>query len=212
MRMRSALSIGKLSVLLCLGILIAGLTSARGQDRVILPAPGADPQTHAEDREKDRENMLAIYGALKAYEKDVGELPDWLSDLFPKYLQDTNVLVSPQFLRTGREILYGMDDPVLTTSYIYEFSAKPVSAEIRNVFPQLDPDATMKDWKTKQTEELGTVVPILRCHLYQPVLSVTSDGEFFVSGTVWESDPKTLELRKKRRAAAAESGKEQADP
>jgi hypothetical protein len=204
--------VGGLPGWFCLAILIGCLSPSQGQDPPRLIVPGVDPAPQPEEREKDRENMMAIYQALKAYEKDVGELPDWLSDLFPKYLQDTNVLVSPQFLRTGREVLYGMDDPVLTTSYIYEFSAKPVSASIRNAFPQLDPDATMKEWKTRQTEELGTVVPILRCHLYQPVLSVTLDGEFFVSGTLWENDPKTLELRKKRRAAAAESGEEQSGP
>jgi hypothetical protein len=100
-------------------------------------------------------------------------------------------------------MLYGNEDPRLTTSYIYEFSAKPVPEVIRGAFPELPANTTMRQWKTKQIGEFGLVVPILRCFLHDPVLNVTSDGEFFESGGYWETDPKTLELRKKRAAAGS---------
>ena len=93
----------------------------------------------------------------------------------------------------------------MTTSYIYEFSAKPVPDVIRGAFPQLAAGTTMREWKTKQIAEFGPVVPILRCFLHNPVLNVTSDGEFFESGAFWETDPKTLELRKKRLAPGAKT-------
>lgn len=32
------------------------------------------------------ENLQKIHAAIKAYEKDKGELPNWLSDIFPDYL------------------------------------------------------------------------------------------------------------------------------
>lgn len=161
-------------------------------------AVAAAPAT--EEHDTDKQHMLTIYKAIKAYEKDNRKLPDWLSDLLPKYIQDTNLFVSPFFLRTGKQELYGNEDPHLVTSYIYEFSAKPVPKVILNAFPNLPAGITMKQWKTKQITEFGPVVPILRCFLHNPVLNVTSDGEFFESGGYWETDSKTLDIRKKRLA------------
>jgi hypothetical protein len=196
-----------LSAVVCLGVIICGVSPAYGQGQasgpqssVSIPSPGT-----AEERETDKQNMLVIYKALKAYEKDNAKLPDWLSDLVPKYIKDGNALVSPVFRRTGQQQLYGNEDPHLNTSYIYEFSAKPVPKVILSAFPNLAPGTTMRQWKTRQIAEFGSVVPILRCFLYNPVLNVTSDGEFFESGAYWETDPKTMELRKKRLAPASKT-------
>jgi hypothetical protein len=203
----------RLSSLACVGLLFADVFSVRcnaqSPAQVQTRAASAAPTPTAEDREADKNNMLAIYSALKAYEKERGKLPDWLSDLVPKYLVDSNVLVSPFFVRTGQEVLYGNEDPHLKTSYIYEFSAKPVPKAIRTAFPNLPAGMTMKQWKTRQIAEFGPVVPIVRCFLHNPVLNVTSDGEFFESGAYWETDPNTMELRKKRAAAAATEPKHQ---
>ena len=196
---------GQLSITPLLPLLLGGavmlgavfLTSAQDQSPAGTPA-AVVPAT--EEHDTDKQHMLAIYKALKAYEKDHGKLPDWLSDLLPKYIQDTNLLVSPFFLRTGNQQLYGNEDPHVVTSYIYEFSAKPVPKVILSAFPNLPAGITMKQWKTKQITEFGPVVPILRCFIHNPVLNVTSDGEFFESGAYWETDSKTLELRKKRLA------------
>jgi len=161
----------------------------------VIETQGAPTQ---EEHDIDKSHMLVIFKALKAYEKDHGKLPDWLSDLLPKYIADSNILVSPYFLRTGKQELYGNEDPRATNSYIYEFSAKPVPKVIRSAFPDLPAGVTMQQWKIKQVAEFGPVVPILRCFIYNPVLNVTSDGEFFESTAYWETDPKTSELRKKR--------------
>jgi len=206
----------RLCAVICLGFLIVGPSPARGQGQASGQARGPSASVASaatsEDHEADKQNMLTIYKALKTYEKDHGKLPDWLSDLVPKYIQDTNVLVSPIFRRTGKEELYGNEDPHLTTSYIYEFSAKPVPKVILSAFPNLAPGTTMREWKTKQLAEFGPVVPIVRCFLYDPVLSVTSDGEFFESGAYWETDPKTLELRKKRPAAGSKTESKRNNP
>ena len=202
--------------LICLGILIAATTSAwrKGQSstRVQRPTVSDGSSPTAEEHDADKKNLLLIYKALKSYEKEHGKLPDWLSDLVPKYIQDSNVLVSPFFLRTGKEVLYGNEDPHLKTSYIYEFSAKPIPAAIRGAFPNLPDGMTMKEWKTKQVAEFGRVVPIVRCFLYDPVLNVSSDGEFFESGAYWETDPKTLELRKKRMGAGSKTATKNDNP
>ncbi len=195
------------SVLLGLGLL-AGRplpTLAQGQPNSASASVASSP-TEAE-RAADKRNMLFIYKALKAYEKEHGKLPDWLSDLVPKYISDTNVLISPFFLRTGKAELYGNEDPRVTTSYIYEFSGKTVPKVIHDAFPQLPVGITMKEWKTRQIGEFGTVVPILRCFLHNPVLNVTSDGEFFESGGYWETDPMTIELRKKRMSGTKTESK-----
>src|SRR5579862_1328453 len=197
------------SAVVCLGAIICGVspTYCQGQSSGQTPQASASipsPAT-AEERETDKQNMLVIYKALKAYEKDNTKLPDWLSDLVPKYIKDTNVLVSPVFRRTGQRQLYGNEDPRLNTSYIYEFSAKPVPKVILSAFPNLAPGTTMRQWKTRQIDEFGSVVPILRCFLHNPVLNVTSDGEFFESGGYWETDPKTMELRKKRLTPASKT-------
>ena len=70
----------------------------------------------------------------------------------------------------------------------------------------------MREWKTKQKREFGPVVPILRCFLHNPILNVTSDGEFFESGAYWETDPKTLELRKKRLATESKAESKGSNP
>jgi hypothetical protein len=201
---------------MCLGVLIAAYSLARGQAQDSGQAARSSgaivSQASAEEHDADKQNMLVIYKALKSYEKEHGKLPDWLSALMPKYIQDTNVLVSPLFLRTGKEQLYGNEDPHVTTSYIYEFSAKPVPKVIHNAFPDLPAGMTMREWKTRQITEFGPVVPILRCFLHNPVLNVTSDGEFFESGGYWETDPKTLELRKKRAASGSKTDSKTKEP
>ena len=41
------------------------------------------------------QNLLAIGKAIEIYQKDHGDLPEWLSELHPKYLQDANLLLCP---------------------------------------------------------------------------------------------------------------------
>src|SRR6267154_941040 len=50
--------------------------------------------------EIDRQHLQHIYRAISAYYKDHQDLPDWLSDLVPRYLADENDLVSPVEKRT----------------------------------------------------------------------------------------------------------------
>jgi hypothetical protein len=122
------------------------------------------------------------------------------------------VFVSPLFRRTGKEALYGNEDPHVTTSYIYEFSAKPVPKAILSAVPSLSPGTTMREWNTRQLAEFGPVVPILRCFLHDPVLNVTSDGEFFESGAYCETDATTMQLRKKRMATETKTESKQSSP
>src|SRR5271170_5730672 len=55
------------------------------------------------DQEKEdcTRNLKIIYDAIKAYENDNKDLPNWLSDLVPQYLNDANILICPACRRTG---------------------------------------------------------------------------------------------------------------
>jgi WD domain, G-beta repeat len=131
-------------------------------------------------------NLLKIHAAIMAYRKDHRQMPDWLGDLVPKYLSDTNCLICPVCARTGqRPYLYGMDDPKVMSSYFYEFNAHT------NIFPDpygtASPGDTMKAWKEKQLVRYGSVVPVVRCPMHPEFLSVTYAGERQVEGVQrWE--------------------------
>ncbi|MDB6066161.1 MAG: hypothetical protein JWR26_2369 [Pedosphaera sp.] len=156
-------------------------------------APAETPVNTAQDQamtelETDKLHMRQIYTAIQAYQKKHGDLPDWLSDLYPEFLPNVDVLTSPLELRTGRSMMHGQADPRRRTSYVYEFSNRPsgISRKGREL--------TMKEKKLTQMEEFGPVVPLLRCHLYGQVINLSYSGEFYQTGTFWETDRATWSL------------------
>jgi len=154
--------------------------------------PAADLDARDPDMAKDLENFREIRGAIEAYRKDHGgRLPDWLSDLFPRYLTDPEVLLCPAAERSGQAQLFGNDDPRMRSSYIYEFNTLPASD-----FHVTDPTAraTMKDWKTKQMEAFGAAVPMVRCLNHPRVLNLAVSGDIYETALFWETDPNTLAL------------------
>jgi uncharacterized GH25 family protein len=157
-----------------------------------LLAQGLEPS--AQEKEIDQQHLRQIYQAIQAHRKDHADLPTWLSDLVPQYLPDPAVLVSPFEERTGRSALWGYADPKARTSYVYEFGGNPAGGSVNQGREQ---PLTMKQWKTLQMEEFGPAIPILRCHLYSPVLNVAYAGELYESGLFWETDANTLALAKR---------------
>ncbi len=147
----------------------------------------------AQERAIDKQHLTQIYQAIQAYKKDHGEVPNWLSDLFPDYLKDPDILMSPVEKRTGQSKVYGYVDPKMKSSYIYEFCGAPSGTTMNEV------RLTMKQWKTRQLEAFGPVVPILRCHLHEPLLNVAYSGDYYETALYWETDPNTLALVKRLR-------------
>jgi len=141
------------------------------------------------DLETDRRNLRQIYDAIQAYKNKHGALPNWLSDLVPDFLPDTNVLMSPIERRTGVSQLWGYGDPKVKSSYIYEFNNSKAGGVRDQAIP-----LTMKEWKTLQMEEFGPVVPILRSHMREQRLNMSYSGELYESGLYWETDTNTLAL------------------
>jgi len=142
-----------------------------------------------EEREIDKQHLRQIYKAIEAYRLKHGTLPNWLADLVPEYLPDAAVLMSPVELRTGRSVLWGYGDPKVKSSYIYEFN-QSAAGGIRDQ----DIPLTMKQWKELQMDEFGPAIPLLRCHLHDPILNVSFSGELYESGLFWETNSNTLAL------------------
>src|ERR1700722_2495864 len=131
---------------------ITGLFAVLCSALVFFPPPNARAQTNltAEDRKlavEDREgctrNLKIIYDAVQAYQVDHKELPNWLSDLVPQYINDANVLICPVCKRTGQSESRNLADPKMPCSYLYEFCPVPLD---KKDAPG-DPAATHRDWK-----------------------------------------------------------------
>ncbi len=125
-------------------------------------------------------NLQKIYAAIKAYEKDKGELPNWLSGLVPGYLSKEGLLCPNNLDRTTAPYY---PDPNLPCSYSYEFS--PAQA------PRgWDPTGKLacRDWKKQQLSQFGDVVPVFRCmnHDSGVVLNISMGGQLYWSAVTWE--------------------------
>jgi hypothetical protein len=172
-----------------LGLLPFAQAQMRNLTRIISREPD---EPAAREREIDKQHLLKIFDALQAYRKDHGDLPNWLSDLLPDYLKDSQILISPVETRTGQSQVFGYDDPKMHSSYVYEFCAASSGRKDAQ-----GATLTMKQWKTKQMEAFGPAIPILRCHSHTPVLNVAYAGDFYETATFWETDANTLDLIKR---------------
>jgi len=136
----------------------------------------------AAEKEACSKNLHQIFDAIQAFEVDHKELPNWLSDLVPKYIDDPNVLVCPVCKRTGKAETSNLADPNITSSYLYEFCPLPLG----NTAPA-DPTRTRREWKRRQMGLVGAVVPIVRCRHHPQALNLAFDGRIYDSPPMWES-------------------------
>jgi hypothetical protein len=143
------------------------------------PAPSAS--LAAEEKEACMRNLRQIYAAIQAYRADHKDLPNWLSDLVPQYLQDANVLVCPACRRTGKIESAPLADPNISTSYLFEFCPQPLGRSLANA-----PNRTRREWKRRQMGLVGSVVPIVRCRHHDPLLNLAFDGTIYESPPMWE--------------------------
>jgi hypothetical protein len=137
--------------------------------------------TPPSDKAQCIRNLRLIHDAIQAYRLEHKDLPDWLSDLSPKYISNPELLVCPlakkrgltSITATGRK---GLSDP--RTSYIYEFNTVELQ-EVRG--------RTNRDWKRAQMGLLGSVVPIARCLVHERPVNLSFGGEVYESDRLeWE--------------------------
>ena len=159
------------------------------------PAPAAAPvnpfnqylpSDDAADCASCKKNLEKIAAAILAYRKDNKDVPNWLSDLYPKYLSDPNVLLCSVTLKTERLSPFGAPDPKLRCSYLYEFAQTPMTAVVKSAFG--GPLRTNRDWKRQQMGLVGSDVPIVRCLLHKPVLNLSFGGKIYESPLFWEQN------------------------
>jgi peroxiredoxin len=122
--------------------------------------------------------LRKIYTAVDKYEQDKGTLPDWLSELVPDYLKK-EALLCPC---SGRQKTSIWVDPKLPCSFTYEFSPTRLRGNWGPVTGM-----TCREWKTRQVNFLGDVVPLVRCKHGSRVLSLSFGGRVFCSPVVWEN-------------------------
>ena len=155
------------------------------------PASNASPQTApdlkasnqaVEEKKGCSKNLRTIYNALQAFQADHRDLPNWLSDLVPQYLDDANVLICPVCRRTGQTEAPPLADPKLPSSYLFEFCPVPLGSLATNA-----PNRTRREWKRRQMGLVGSQVPVVRCRHHRPVLNLAFDGKIYESPPSWET-------------------------
>jgi hypothetical protein len=142
----------------------------------------AQEELATQERENCKSNLKHIYEAIQNYQVDHKDLPNWLSDLVPKYLSDANVLICPVSRRTGRVELPPLADPKIPCSYLFEFCPVPLGDEAPNA-----PKRTRREWKRRQMGLAGSIVPVVRCRQHNPTLNLAFDGRIYDSPPVWEN-------------------------
>jgi hypothetical protein len=127
------------------------------------------------------ENLRHIYDAIVHFQKRNHSLPRWLSDLYPEYLKDRQLLICHN-VKPGIQLPGG--DPRMSCSYAYQLQPtllKEISTQ------------SMRQWKIEQIQRFGTIVPIVRCwhhldELNNKVLNLSYDGKVYMSATSWENE------------------------
>lgn len=149
------------------------------------PNQSYEPSKDKADADGCKHNFKKITDAIAEYRKDNKDIPNWLSDLVPKYLAAED-LICPVTKKTERLSPFGVLDPKLRCSYLYEFSPTPIPEVVKAVFP--GPVMTNRQWKRQQMGVVGSEVPIVRCLLHAPVLNLSFGGRIYESTMLWENN------------------------
>lgn len=143
-----------------------------------------NPSTDPNEATLCKKNLEKINAAIEAYRKENQDVPSWLSNLVPKYLVDTNALICPVTTRTGLQSAFGVLDPAIHCSYLYEFTPTDVPAVVKGAWP--GPKMTMREWKRQQMKLAGSEVPLVRCLLHEPAHNLSVGGRVYESPVFWE--------------------------
>jgi hypothetical protein len=152
-------------------------------------SPPLNPNEYKPSADNDesaacKKNLEKINAAIEAYRKDHHDVPNWLNELVPKYLADTNLLICPVTTRTGQQSPFGVLDPKIYCSYLYEFTPTPIPEIVKGSWP--GPEMTLREWKRQQMKLVGAEVPLVRCLLHEPALNLSLGGKVYESQVFWE--------------------------
>ena len=144
--------------------------------------PNQDLVLTQEQQQKNIEictqKLLAIGKAIQTYQKDNEYLPEWLSDLHPKYLPDASILICPADTHGGIAPYTINIDPKMSVSYGYQFH--PEYRTNRNTVRLL----------------YGDVIPLVRCRHHENTdfecLNLSFDLKVYTSTATWEEAPEDM--------------------
>ena len=125
------------------------------------------------------QNLLAIGKAIQAYQKENEDFPGWLSDIYPKYLADSNVLICPTDTAKGKA-LYALNiDPKMPVSYGYQFHS------------------AYRENRSQMRLMYGDVIPLVRCRHHEnedfECLNLSfSCNNIYTSTATWEDTPEDM--------------------
>ena len=139
--------------------------------------PTNQTRTLTQEQQKNieicRQNLLVISEAIHAYQKEYGDLPEWLSDLHPKYLPDANILICLADTNGGKAGYPLNVDPKMSVSYGYEFHPE------------------YRTYKSRQRLVYGDDMPLVRCRHHAnddfQCLNLSFSSKIYESTNVWES-------------------------
>jgi beta-lactamase family protein len=135
-------------------------------------------------------HLQAIARALREYQRDRGELPPHLADLYPRYLTDRALLLCPADRSSGSP---GAATTALPISYFYTMSTDTVPGPLT---PQLSPQpfnprSTWRDYKRLQRLHFGDQVPVVGCYHHPGgTLNLTLSGKVYRGD--WPVHPDTI--------------------
>ena len=199
---KSVIGIGLLT-LICVAVPMGAVRLAQAVDpkeaSKSQPTPSEDPSDRTTKAEQIDENveickqhLLEIGKAIQAYQKEQDDFPEWLSELYPKYLPDANILLCPADRIGGRALFPPNVDPKMPVSYGYG---------LRPGYRESTP---------KNRAMYGDVIPLVRCrhHANQPFecLNLSFAFKVYPSSRVWEYTPEEMYGTPEKTIEALENG------
>lgn len=118
-----------LTTAMVIGLPIASVSADTPAEK---PGEGLITEPHEKNIEVCTQNLVTIGKAIEAYKKEHGDFPEWLSDLYPKYLSDANTLICPADEERGKTIFSLNTDPKMPVSYGYQFHPEYRKEKVNN--------------------------------------------------------------------------------
>lgn len=153
---------------------------------------------HIEAQEKKNleictQNLTAIGEAIQAYQEENGDFPEWLSDLHPEYLADSNILICPSDKNGGKALHAASVNSKMPVSYGYQFHP------------------AYRERKNEDRLIYGDGVPLVRCrhHNISPTiqcLNLNFAYKVTQSISFWELAPEQLYETPEAAITALETG------
>ena len=153
-------------------------TGSQTSETLLTSTTGEDSIVDETNIELCTQNLIAIGKAIEGYEKAHNDLPWWLSDLYPKYLVDANVLTCPADKYNGKAGRPWNRDPKMSVSYDYQF------------YPEY------RGKKGEQHIVYGDAMPLVRCRHHANedlhVLNLSFSYMVYRSSVNWEYTPEDM--------------------